>query len=119
MDYFWRSKVLPTWLELRVGIRNLRHWFKHVYYDRWWDYEFLLATIRFKLVDMEKHWGTETNQEDDYRKRDILRELIQDLDQAVSLKNSSTGSREDEELAKKAMSKFFRKLDRNIFNFYD
>lgn len=119
IHYFWKNKILVNWLEFRVGVRNIIKWFKLVYYDRWWDYQFLLDTIRFKLVDMERHWGKYTSHEDDYKKRDILRELIQDLDQATSLKNSSSGSKEDEELAQKAMSKFFRKLDRNIFSLWD
>ena len=41
---------------VKRGIFNLVKWFPVVWKDRWWDYEFLLIVLRFKLRDMEKNF---------------------------------------------------------------
>ena len=42
------------------GIKNYINWFKIIWKDRPWDYEFFLIIIEKKLSLLEKHW-TSTN----------------------------------------------------------
>lgn len=118
IEYFWNNSIVYPIKRFIYGIKNFGRWSSIVYNDRWWDYEFLLDVILFKLKDMESHWGVDTNAEKDYEIRDILRTLIQDLEEAIKLHNEAV-TVEEIRLAKKAMTKFFSKLDRHLIKFWD
>ncbi len=62
------------------GIANLWKWKKIIWNDRWWDHDYFYEMMLFKLKDMESHWGSDTNGENDKDVKLILQSLIDDLE---------------------------------------
>ncbi len=46
-------RIKNCWYNIRYGLRNLRIWFRIIWNDRDWDYEFLYRILKHKLLRME------------------------------------------------------------------
>lgn len=118
VNYFWRFSIRYPIKRFFVGMQNFKNWFLIIYNDRWWDYDFLLEIILFKLKQMEKHWGKDTNQERDYEVKEILKSLIHDLELAIYLDNHAL-TKKEKEAAQRTRTRFFTKLDRHLIKLWD
>ena len=117
IDYWWNNSIMYPIRKFRKGISNLWKWRKIIWEDRWWDYYYLLEILRFKLKDMEEHWGRDTHYVEDYKEKDILKELIADLEWMLNEDNEFEDGYEEE--YKKRSKSFFGRLDRWHRKFWD
>lgn len=117
IDYFWKNSIIVPIREFFRGIFNLWKWRKIIWRDRWWDYYFFLGILRFKLKDMEEHWGTSTHYVGDYEDKKIIKELLEDLD--WMLDDEHEFNKDYEEEYKKRSKRFFGRLDRHHRKFWD
>lgn len=64
------------------GMKNYWKWRKIIYYDRWWDHQYLFEILRFKLEDMETNFkahGHHLNAEKSAHKMRICKLLLDRL----------------------------------------
>ena len=108
------DKIQSSLKNLKTCISNFWKWKKIICQDRWWDYYFLLIILRFKLNDMYCHWGKNTHYYGDYDHKEILKNIIKDLDyliEADDLENSEEYTR--------ISKRFWSKLGRHYQKFWD
>jgi len=89
IEYFSRIQMSKI-RDIKKGIKNLWKYKKIIWKDRWWDYYFFVEIIKFKIKDMESHWGKDTIYIDDYKEENFLKELINILSKIEHLENSES-----------------------------
>jgi len=117
IEYWIRQYILNPFLSFKKGLINLWKWRKIIWRDRWWDYYFLLEILRFKLEDMYENWGNNTHYVDDYKEKDLIKDLLDDLNWLINDENEFKDGYADE--YKKRSKRFFSKLDRNHRKLWD
>ncbi len=110
MSYWWKSTLVLPIKKFFIGIANMWKWKGIVYNDRWWDYEYFLDIMLFKLKIMREHWGRDTHYIHDYIERDTLDKLIIDLEWLIEADEFQEGY---EEKYQKTSKRFFSMLDRH------
>jgi hypothetical protein len=117
IKYWWYNSIILPIKEFFQGINNFIRWRKIIWKDRWWDYAYLLEMLHFKLKDMEEHWGKDTHYVNDYKDKEILVKLIEDLewllDDSLAFEDGY-----NEEYQKRS-KRFFEKLGRHHRKFWD
>jgi len=117
INYWWNHSIIYPTRSFKKGISNLWKWRKIIWKDRWWDYYYLLEMLRFKLRDMEEHWGRDTHYVNDYKEKDVLKDLIADLEWMLDDDNEFKDGYNEE--YKKRSKRFFSRLDRHHRKFWD
>lgn len=84
VKYFFRN-IYSNIRRFFGNIKNLWKFRKIVWQDRWWDYEFLMNFIEFKLKDMNEHWGVDTHYVNDEIDKQFIEELIVILENIKNL----------------------------------
>ena len=115
-DFFKNTFVYPLKSFLK-GIDNLIKWRKIIWQDRWWDYYFLLEILQFKLKDMEENWGKNTHYVNDYKDKEIIKSLLEDLTWMLDNENEFNDGYLEE--YKKRSKRFFDRLHRHHQKFWD
>jgi hypothetical protein len=115
--YWWENSIIYPIKSFLKGIDNLWRWRKIIWKDRWWDYYYLLEILRFKLKDMEEHWGKDTHYVKDYEEKESLKKLIEDLEWMIDDTNEFEDGYMDE--YKKRSKRFFGRLDRGHRKLWD
>jgi hypothetical protein len=117
LDYWWHNSIMHPIRKFFKGLDNLWKWRKIIWNDRWWDYTYFLELLRFKLHDMEEHWGRDTHYLKDYDDKKRIQDLIEDLEWMLNEENIFEENYEEE--YKKRSRRFFGRLDRNHRKFWD
>ena len=117
ISYWWNNSILYPIRSFKKGISNLWKWRKIIWKDRWWDYYYLLELLRFKLQDMENHWGKDTHYVNDYDEKKILQDMIEDLEWMLNDENELKDGYQEE--YKKRSKRFFGRLDRHHKKLWD
>jgi hypothetical protein len=115
--YFFKNTFVYPVKSFLKGINNLIKWRKIIWQDRWWDYYFLLEILHFKLKDMEENWGKNTHYVNDYKDKDIIKSLIDDLEWMLDDDNELNDGYLEE--YKKRSKRFFGRLDRGHRKLWD
>lgn len=91
--YHWRLRN-----RIRPGLRNVKHWFKTVWQDRWWDHEFIYIVLKKKLEQVEKGmkssnaWSVESE-----KNAKQVRKCIDALDRLIEDTHSEEARKEHRE----------------------
>jgi hypothetical protein len=117
VGYWWDNSIVIPIRSFFKGIDNLWKWRKIIWTDRWWDYSYFLIMLRFKLKDMEEHWGRDTHYVKDYTEKKHLQDLLEDLDWMLDNEHEFEDGHEEE--YKKRSRRFFSRLDRHHRKFWD
>jgi len=117
VKYWWHNSIIAPIKEFGRGINNLIKWRKIIWKDRWWDYYFLLKLLHFKLKNMEEHWGKDTFYVNDYKEKEVLQLLIEDLEWLLDEDNEFKNGYLEE--YKKRSKRFFDRLGRHHQKFWD
>jgi outer membrane protein assembly factor BamD (BamD/ComL family) len=126
VNYFYENNIQIPFISFIQGLKNLWKYKGIVWKDRWWDYEFLINIIIFKLDDMIKNWDDAHYVGSDFTKKRmiVIRNRIASYeDNMESLyKKFSYGKITKEELEKeieKLNNKTWGALGKNIRKFWD
>jgi len=133
LKYFWDNKIMYPIRSFNHGVSNLIKYRKLIWRDRWWDYNFMLEMLLFKLKDMEEHWVKDTHYVNDTDEKETLQKLIEDLEWLVNedrvddfAKDKEGNSldikeqyRQYHEEYKRRSRSFFGRLDRNHRKLWD
>jgi hypothetical protein len=117
LNYWWDNSIRIPIRSFFKGIDNLWKWRKIIWKDRWWDYYYFLEMLRFKLKDMEEHWGKDTHYVNDYKEKEVLQALIEDLEWMLNNDNEFKDGYAEE--YKKRSKRFFDRLGRHHQKFWD
>jgi hypothetical protein len=90
IKYFYYHNFASPYLQLKNGIRNLWLWRKVIWNDRWYDYQFIMDIIAFKLKQVESNWSKSNYigwEEDQEKMRELLEILktIRKLEDEVGI----------------------------------
>jgi len=116
-DFLLSMKIKYEYLKFKIIDKffvckyNYYKWRDVICNDNQYDFVFLLFVIRKKLKLIEEHWGTHTNHEHDYKEKEKLQELIDDLDRMIDIAVTYQDVSKHEEYQKISKS-FFLKLHR-------
>ena len=106
-DHYIRSNYRNT----INGFSNLWRWRKIIWRDRFWDYQFLIDTIEFKLKDMEENWVKNTWGCGDKKIKKELQGLLMILEEIDHLDNDyDIGWKERDQKIDLCYQDFGRKL---------
>lgn len=99
-ETWWENtkfEILYFFQEQKYKIRKIQRGFENfwkyksiIWNDRWYDYDFLVRIIEYKIKDMESHWGVDTHYVDDEVEKKLLQELSDILKQIEIIENSDT-----------------------------
>lgn len=112
------KSTLSWFRSTRTGLLNFWKWRKIIYNDRWYDYEFLLDVMEFKLVDMEKNWVVNTHHVGDEKTKLSLQEIIEDLRNYRYLSDEAA-TKEEKIKSDMSRKKFFDNLGDKLEEFWD
>jgi hypothetical protein len=114
---FWlRFNVLYPYKDIKYGLNNYWKYRKIIWRDRWYDHDFILDLIQFKLDDMEKHWGVDTHYVGDHFTKLRIQSLQKDLQKYRDLINGDLYfpkkyyKQEEKQIKEKISRRFFRLL---------
>jgi hypothetical protein len=80
IQYYYKEWVVDTWYSVKHGLINFWKYRSIVWYDRWYDYDFMLNLLEFKLKEMDKHWDVDTYYVGAKFTKGRLRVLLRDLE---------------------------------------
>lgn len=106
------------YIHIIKGLSNYWKYRKIIWQDRWYDHDYLLYLIEFKLQDMEKHWGVDTHYEGDKFTKLRLQIVIRDLKRYQDMLNNTLELLEESNIAEvkkvkaKIASSFFKTIPR-------
>ncbi len=115
-EYYWDHWVYYPYRNVINGIDNFVKYRSIIWNDRWWDHDFLLNLMLFKLKDMEEHWGKDTHYVGDQDDKEILKKLVEDLEWMIEADEFNEGYTEE---YKKRSKSFFGRLDRHHRKLWD
>jgi len=85
VQYKW-NEFTSKIRNIKKGFRNIFRYWKLIWNDEWWDYQYLMNLIHFKLVDMEQNWDKSWGCDAEV-KREKIKELIEILDEIKRLED--------------------------------
>ena len=116
---FWfKYNIQYPYRDFKCGLNNYWKYRKIIWRDRWYDHEFILELIQFKLDDMEKHWGKDTHYIGDQFTKLRMQSLQKDLQTYRDLINGNlyfpkeNFEQESKHIKEKIGKRFFRLLPR-------
>jgi len=120
IESFFDYYVLRPWHTFNVCVSNLWKYKKIICQDRWWDYSFMLNLLHFKLKDMYDNWGVRTHYIGDYDDKELLGDMLEDLEWMLDDENELRySSQEYEKEYKRRSKRFWGRMDRHHRKFWD
>jgi len=116
INCFYYKAYLELQYETYIRSKILKHsnrllWKDVINIDDQRDFIYLLLILHRKLQLMEKVWGTSTNHENDYDEKEKLQDLLNILDEMISIALENRDVTKHERYQKLSRS-FFNKLHR-------
>jgi len=110
IKYFWDNSIIFPLNQIKTGIKNLWIWFPIIWKDRWYDYDYIINIIRFKLLQTAKNWDKAHYCESE-KEQDFLYEIVEFIDDLEKLEEESL-SLEDE----KKIDLMYQELGKRLFD---
>ena len=110
IKYFWDNSIIFPLNKIKTGIKNLWVWFPIIWKDRWYDYDFIINILRFKLLQTANGWNNAHYCESE-KEQEFMYELVDFIDEIERLEEESI-SIEDEE----KIDLMYQELGRKLFD---
>jgi hypothetical protein len=116
VNWNWDHYFYIPYKQFKNGIRNFWKYRKLIWNDYWWDYQYLMELIEFKIKDMESNWDEAWGCDSDGKKA-VMAELLEILKEIKRLDDDeSAGS--DIELWKekeKKIDELYERFGKRLF----
>ncbi len=111
ISYNW-DRFINSFYSVKQGFKNLWKYKKIIWNDRWYDYEYIVDLLEFKLKDTKDNWKNSYSCID---KAPELQELLDILQEIRELDGDVSGGIEDWHRRDEEINRLYEKFGNKLF----